>query len=316
MGSTGLPTKSDVIAGSGALLKSRPVRITELSFGYTPRQSRLDQEHVNMLVEVIDQVPPIIVEQRTMTVIDGLHRTEAARRAGRLEIAAVIFTGSEVEALALAIKANVGHSKSLTREERRAAAGTLLREAPHRSDRWVAEVCGLSHTTVARIRGAVHGKGPLLRTGRDGRSRPIDSAPGQAAVVNALTDNPGGSLRRAARLAGVSPNTARRVATKLVQQSRRDSDPRADPGQGPDDPPVERTRPRAELSWWERTDVLSGDFGKPLRERPTSPLSEIVAECRRRAHTWLDIAEDLERRGTVRGPSADHVLKNANVDFR
>jgi ParB-like chromosome segregation protein Spo0J len=292
--------------GSSSLLEARPVRITELSFGYTPRQSRLDEEHVKSLVEVIDRVPPIIVEQRTMTVIDGLHRTEAARRAGHREIAAVIFAGSEIEALALAIKANVGHGKPLTREERRAAAGTLLTEAPQRSDRWVAEVCGLSHTTVARIREGANDKGPFVRTGRDGRSRPIDNAPGQAAVAHALADNPRSSLRRAAQLAGVSPNTARRVG-KLVQRNRRNPDPSADPAQGGEEPLLEITRSQAELSWWKKTDVLPADIGKHLRELPTTTLSEAVDECRRRAHTWLDIAEDIERRATARGHGADHL---------
>jgi hypothetical protein len=38
-------------------------------------------------------------------------------------------------------------------------------------------------------------------------------------------------------------------------------------------------------------------------------LSELVDECRRRAHTCLDIAEDLEQKGhefAVRGPGVNH----------
>ena len=241
--------------GSSSLLEARPVRITELSFGYTPRQSRLDEEHVKSLVEVIDRVPPIIVEQRTMTVIDGLHRTEAARRAGHREIAAVIFAGSEIEALALAIKANVGHGKPLTREERRAAAGTLLTEAPQRSDRWVAEVCGLSHTTVARIREGANDKGPFVRTGRDGRSRPIDTTRlVKRPWPHALADNPRSSLRRAAQLAGISKYGSVALAS-LCNETDGIPTLQRTPAQGGEEPLLEITRSQAELSWWKKTDV-------------------------------------------------------------
>jgi hypothetical protein len=145
MGPTGPTGESASAPASAALLDARLLRITELSYGYTPRRSRVDEEHVNSLIEVINRVPPIIVDQRTMMVIDGFHRTEAARRAGYGEIRAVLFSGTRTDVLALAIKANVGHGNPLTREERRAAASMLLGRVPDRSDRWVAEICGLSH---------------------------------------------------------------------------------------------------------------------------------------------------------------------------
>ena len=124
---------------SGHRSEVRVVRLSELSVGYTPRQTRVDEDHVMALVEVIDRLPPIIVDER-MIVIDGVHRIEASRRAGRREIRAVLFTGDETEALTLAIRANVEHGKPLTRNERRAAARLLLRQHPDRSDRWVAEI--------------------------------------------------------------------------------------------------------------------------------------------------------------------------------
>ena len=220
-----------------------------------------------------------------MTVIVGLHRTEAARRAGHEEVLAVAFTGSDIEALALAIKANVGRGKALTRGERRVAASSLLRRAPERSDRWVAEVYGLSHTTVAGVREAVSAQARSVRTGRDGRNNPVDSALGHAAVAKALTANPGKSLRRAARLAGVSSIIARRVAAQLEHLE----------GQGPDRLPAEglvgeepfanilrSAKPRGELSWWKKTDVLPTDNGthRARRYHPASFCTHRL-ECRR-----------------------------------
>ena len=58
------------------------VRLSDLSVGYSPRQTKVDQDHVAMLAEVLDRLPPIVVDDRTMTVIDGVHRLEASRPRG------------------------------------------------------------------------------------------------------------------------------------------------------------------------------------------------------------------------------------------
>ena len=170
----------------------------DLVGSYSPRDKRVDEDHVLALAEVLDRVPPVVVDKRTMKVIDGLHRVEASRRMGRSEIRAVFFDGSETDALVVAVQANIRHGKPLSRSERQAAAGALLRRCPERSDRWLAEVCGLSHSTVARIRQAADALGPGARTGRDGRRRPVDSAAGRAAIAKALAEDPGSSFRRAA----------------------------------------------------------------------------------------------------------------------
>ncbi len=71
----------------------RLVRLADVSVGYSPRQTKVDQDHVAMLAEVLDRLPPIVVDERTMTVIDGVHRLEASRRMGRTEVRAVLFSG-------------------------------------------------------------------------------------------------------------------------------------------------------------------------------------------------------------------------------
>lgn len=157
---------------NGTELKRLP--LAELSIGYSPRQVKLDEQHVAALMEVVDRLPPIIVDKRTGTVLDGAHRLEAFRRTGRAQIEAVLFSGTEIDALAVAVQANVTHGKPLSRLERHAAAAHLLQRSPERSDRWVADVCGLSHTTVARIRQANAIFSSSVRTGKDGRRRRID----------------------------------------------------------------------------------------------------------------------------------------------
>ena len=150
----------------------RTVRLAELSVGYSARLVRVDDDHVALLMEALERLPPIIVDEATMTVIDGVHRVEAFRRAGRPEIRAVPYLGDEIGALAIAIQANVRHGKPLSRVERQAAAVVLLRRCPDRSDRWLGEICGLSHSTVARLRQAAASGRPR---GQDGPGRPAPS---------------------------------------------------------------------------------------------------------------------------------------------
>lgn len=261
--------------------EGRVVRLSDLMGSYSPRAVRVDEDHVLALAEVLDRLPPVVVDQRTMKVIDGVHRVEASRRLGRTEIRALLFSGSETEALVVAVQANVRHGKPLTRSERQAAAGNLLRRCPDRSDRWVAEVCGLSHSTVARIRQAAEALGPGVRTGRDGRRRPVDPAAGRRAIVKALAEGPASSFRQVAEAAGVAPSTVHR-ASAAVRGLR---------GELPKRAPSSAPHRRLDIG------VLQLDVGDlDLGDVPLGHIYEVADELRRRARTCLELAEALERR--------------------
>ncbi len=289
----------------------RLLRVADLSVGYSPRQRKVDDDHVTLLGEVIDRLPPIVVDERTMTVIDGVHRLEAARRAGRAEIKALLFSGNETEGLVVAIQANVRHGKPLSRAERQAAACALLRRSPDRSDRWVGEICGLSHSTVARLRQAAEIADRGVRTGRDGRRRPVDPSPGHTAVAKALDAGPATSIRQAAEIAGVAASTAQRVAAGL--RERQMSSPGLDgapslvpdPAPGPqergEDPVPQSSAGRADTaSWLERTAVGPKDFGTYLSDMPLGRVYEVADECRQRARTWSEMADALEKLARAR----------------
>ena len=249
------------------------------------------------LVEVIDRLPPIIVDER-MIVIDGVHRIEAFRRAGRHEIGVVLFAGDETEALSFAIRANVEHGKPLTRNERRAAAQLLLRQHPDRSDRWVAEICGLSHATVASLRPLTEGANVELRTGRDGRRRSVDRTAGQAAVMESMAKEPASSLRHAAEVAGVAPSTAHRLAARLRAKGPSNRQPATKPVVSPPgDPPVgsAKTGSRPETDWLERTALDPEDIPAWLESVPLGRIYEVADECRRRGRIWVDLADGLDK---------------------
>ncbi len=297
----------------------RSVPLAELSVGYSARLVRVDDDHVALLMEVLERLPPIIVNEATMTVIDGVHRAEAFRRAGRTEIRAVLYSGDETGALVIAVQANVRHGKPLSRVERQAAAVGLLRRCPDRSDRWVGEVCGLSHSTVARLRLAAQAADRTARTGRDGRRRPVDPAPGQEAVAEALSSGKATSIRQAAAAAGVAASTAQRVAAGLREEQRSMvglPSPAPPPGQvfpgrsppGAGQGPALASRPGrpATASWLEETAIDTEDLHLYLESVPLDRIHEVADECRRRARTWAEMADALEKQASAgRLPGAE-----------
>jgi ParB-like chromosome segregation protein Spo0J len=292
----------------------RAIPVAELRVGYSPRQSVLDEGHVASLMEVADRLPPVIVNRGTMAVIDGVHRVEVFRRLGKSHIKAVLFEGNDVEALATAIEANVKHGKPLSRSERQTAAQVLLRSYPDRSDRWVGDVCGLSHTTVAVLRGRLALADAPVRTGRDGRQRPVDPRPGQMALARVMADHPSATLRQAAGAAGVAPSTAQRVAARLRRQEN-SSLVRLTPGASEassDDFQVKLPlygtsgEPSDADSWLTKTEVTIEDLRTHLRNVPLSRVYEVADECRRRAKAWADIAVSLEARARQRSNGSQH----------
>ena len=290
----------------------RLLPLGELSPGYSPRHVRVDEDHVAALAEMIDQLPPVIVDERTMAVIDGVHRIEAFRRAKRSHIMALLFAGDDTEVLALAIANNVRHGKPLSKSERQAAARTLLKRCPERSDRWVGVICGLSHSTVALLRHSSEVAASEIRVGRDGRRRPIDAAPGQAAVARVIAEEPAVSARRAADAAGVARSTAQRVAAQV-----RNREAPVPPAPVAAAEPPGRSKPvvagdhafysspeRAGVaSWLEKTAVSPDDLHTYLEVVPLGRIYEVVDECRRRSRTWAEMAYALETQARRRPPA-------------
>ena len=102
------------------------MRLSDLMGSYSPRAVRVDEDHVLALAEVLDRLPPVVVDQRTMKVIDGVHRVEASRRLGRTEIRALLFSGSGTEALVVAVQANIRHGKPLAPVNGKRQPGTYF----------------------------------------------------------------------------------------------------------------------------------------------------------------------------------------------
>jgi len=183
----------------------------------SPRSRGEDDEHINRLAERGGDLPPILVQQGTMRVIDGMHRLRAAILNGCPSIEVEFFEGDDEEAFIRAVEQNVAHGLPLTLADRKDAAARILGFRPELSDRSVASMTGLSPKTVGAIRARPSEEIPRLdaRQGSDGRLRPLDSSEGRLRAAEVIRKNPGASLREIAASAGISPETARSVKAQF-----------------------------------------------------------------------------------------------------
>ncbi|CAM5422716.1 hypothetical protein SAVIM40S_05483 [Streptomyces avidinii] len=186
--------------------------------GESPRLDGQDAEHVTRLAELDVPLPPILVDRRTMRVIDGMHRLLAACLRGQESIDAELFEGTPEEAFLRAVEANVTHGLPLSQKDRRAAATRIIEAHPQMSDRAIARASGLGAKSVAAIRRASAGEAGQLavRIGQDGRVRPLSSAEGRRKAAELIAENPEASLREVARRAGISPATVSDVRRRLL----------------------------------------------------------------------------------------------------
>lgn len=209
-----------------------------------------------------DALPPILVNRKNMRVIDGMHRVRAAILNGHDAIAVEFFNGDDAEAFVRAVTVNISHGLPLTLTDRRAAAARIIAEHPDWSDRAIAMCTGLCDKTVATVRSRSTADDSRLnrRLGRDGRLRPVRFAEGRQRASEVITAQPNASLREIARLAGISPATARDVRDRM----RQGKDPV--PAACRDTSPVRRTPPAGRESSMRVVGADSGDTGKVARD--------------------------------------------------
>lgn len=194
------------------------IPLTDIRMGECLRKHGVDDNHVRLLLEAREGLPPVLVHRDSMSLVDGMHRYRAAQLRGDTTISVVFVDGSEADAFVQAVRANTTHGLPLTLQERESAAGRIIAHHPHWSDRAVATVTGLSATTLARIRCSTDQSERLnTRRGLDGRVRPLDASAGRLAAARIAEERPESSLRDIARTAGISVATARDVRIRLME---------------------------------------------------------------------------------------------------
>jgi ParB-like chromosome segregation protein Spo0J len=289
------------------------VDVATLKSGILIRFAGEDVEHAKSLAFRLDDCPPILVERKTATVIDGAHRVLAAKLLGRETIYARYFTGTHEEAFVEAVKANVSHGKPLTLAEREAAAKKLLEMHSDWSNRLVAGVCGLSDKTVGRLRkSSAEIPQTSARVGRDGRHRPVDTRLLRNEIATALRAEPDAKPDDVARSLSTSASTVRDVRKRL----RRGDDPVQPartatrrqiplPSSDHENTPVDWSNDKAILSlpdgsgfaeWLTQTKIEPSHWAAHLSEIPVGRVPQLIAEAKTRSAEWTEFAAALEKR--------------------
>lgn len=286
------------------------VRLDGLDFGLSPRSEPHDPDHVAALADLLPQLPPILVHKPSMRVIDGEHRVLAARALGHLRIEASFFHGTELEATVEAVRRNTVHGKPLTYDERQAAAIRIVQECAEWSDRRIAQVCGLSPKSVARLRLTADGSTEdspqsAVRIGRDGRKRPVNPAEMRHRIAQAFLEDPHASIRGVAERTGAARGTVRDVHSRL-QRGEDVLPPRlaSRAGDGDDPPAIKEDRSfqsRQETlefaEWFEAHQVKSNtEWESFVAAIPVSRIYEVSDAARQCSDVWRDFASALEGR--------------------
>src|SRR5215469_10401830 len=162
---------------TGGITAIVAVPVLSLRPADSPRLNGEDKAHIARLAETETPLPPILVDRRTMRVIDGMHRLMAASIQGRETIDVRFFDGSERDVFLRAVQENIAHGLPLSQADRRAAAERIIASHPHMSDRAIGHSVGLAAKAVAAIRKSSNEEIPQAnaRVGRDGKVRPLDS---------------------------------------------------------------------------------------------------------------------------------------------
>jgi ParB-like chromosome segregation protein Spo0J len=193
------------------------VPVLALRSADSPRLDGEDKSHIARLAETEAPLPPILVDRKTMRVIDGMHRLMAASLLGKEKIDVIFFEGNEDDIFLHAVQENVTHGLPLSQADRRSAAERIIVSHPHMSDRTIGHVVGLAAKTVGGIRKRSAEDAPQssARVGRDGKVRPLNSEEGRRRAAELLTKQPEATLRDVARASGISPATVLDVRKRL-----------------------------------------------------------------------------------------------------
>lgn len=314
--------------GPSSLSTAVPLEV--LVTGGSPRVAGVNFDHVRLLADLEEPLPPVLVHRATMTVVDGEHRVQAARLNGAETIEVEFFDGSERECLVRAIETNVRNGLPLTLQDRRDSARRVVQLYPEWSDRRIAATVGLSKNTVTGIRARTTDSDPLVaRIGADGRARPLSAVDGRIRASEVLQERPNASLREIAHAAGISVGTARDVRER-VRQGRDplpDGRPITDrpaamamgrvapepPDLGPildslkKDPALKYTDEGRNLLRWLDSRLLRPEEIGLAGRVPPHRAAAIARVARMCAVRWEDIAVRLDRLATNNVPGTNPV---------
>lgn len=174
--------------------------------GGTQSRAQIDQTTVDAYAESIrnDAVfPPVVVfyDGKEYWLADGFHRVQAYKQEGCVTIGADIRSGTRREAILYSVGANAAHGLRRSNADKRRAVETLLRdeEWSKKSDRWIAEKCGVGHQLVGATRCQLDDSSSSPeRTGQDGKTRKLPTKREPAPEAPRIEPHPALARQRSA----------------------------------------------------------------------------------------------------------------------
>jgi hypothetical protein len=147
-------------------LLSLEIRLIRLDGGTQVRE-KLDETVVEEYAERMaagDDFPPIMVihDGEHYWLADGFHRLHAVKKREQPTIECRVFEGTRRDAILVAVKANSTHGLRRTNADKRRAVAVLLadEEWSAKTNRWIAEVCGVGHQLVETVRRQIRKASP------------------------------------------------------------------------------------------------------------------------------------------------------------
>lgn len=196
--------------------------------GGTQMRTSLDHDVIESYAESMrsnDKFPHLTVffDGEHHWLADGFHRLEAMKILGKDVAVVDAIQGSLREAILFAVGANAKHGLRRSREDKQRAIKLLLHDAEwgKKSDRWIAERCGVHHEIVRRLRNApdqLAQSASCERKGRDGRTRRLPKKDAGDSIEPTGAENRNADLFTAASTedelgTGFTKSTARESAS-------------------------------------------------------------------------------------------------------
>lgn len=207
--------------------KTKCLPASELTVERLQTRAAMNLEYVADLAERVqdgDEFPPITVvsDGDTLWLTDGSHRLDAALEAGK-EICVAIIPGTRTEAVELACGANRAHGLRRTNADKRHAVELALRELDERSDRLLADLCGVSPTFVGSVRSEVStmDTSKPKRTGKDGKRYTVTSNTPATRKSNGVDDFEPADIE--AETAADPPQASAESGTSIVSPNVREA---------------------------------------------------------------------------------------------
>lgn len=252
-----------------------PVMAIEVKEEILPRERGEDKATIDHYMLKLDELPPILVQADSLTLVGGLNRLRAHERGARRIVKAFVENIPEEELWAMAFKDNDLHGLPMTATERRKAGQRYMRENQDMTDREIANWAGVAVSTVSAWRA------PDRRTSAQEDAEAKEAAEREAAAAQGEKEKP--------------PARSSRKPAAIIEEPA--SGQTAPPPPRPPTPPGPTPRPQSETTMGQMLDdLLQRSPVDTAEEMPDEMVGAARDHAKKAAMWFARLAEALADR--------------------